>query len=328
MKAGKIAQALSERAETFCRVTFPNGRCSGHYWHVGNVAGDKGQSLAIRLSASSGRVAGKWVDFATGEYGDLIDLIQLNGGYSLPEALEEAHHFLGCSTVETPPTSPAGLSSPHLSNAQKRGRKLFKAGQSWQDSPVEAYLHERGIYRFGEALAYHPSVYYRDDDRLCKAPALLGAITDNDGRITGCARTFLDIKHHRLAAINEPKRVLGRLYSNAVRFYHRMDFTDLIVGEGLETILSLGTVLPLTALAACLTATHLSLFDPPSHIRRLWIASDNDAAGKWAASRLRERLIGSGIEIHDLIPHHNDFNDDLCLDGFHNLRRRMKTVMP
>ena len=66
---------LADRAESFCRWYFPEGRKQGNYWQVGDTSGAKGQSLAIRLQAQGGRKAGSWTDYATGEYGDLIDLL-------------------------------------------------------------------------------------------------------------------------------------------------------------------------------------------------------------------------------------------------------------
>ncbi|PHR51254.1 MAG: hypothetical protein COA47_18145 [Robiginitomaculum sp.] len=51
---------------------------------------------------------------------------------------------------------------------------------------------------------------------------------------------------------------------------------DLIVGEGLENTLSIGSALPEYDLAACLTANHLAVFVPPISARRIWIARDGD----------------------------------------------------
>ena len=42
---------LADRAESFCRQYFPEGRKQGNYWQVGDTSGAKGQSLAIRLHA-------------------------------------------------------------------------------------------------------------------------------------------------------------------------------------------------------------------------------------------------------------------------------------
>ena len=70
--AGELAHRLAQNAEAVCRHYLSNGRRSGGYWHVGDVANTPGQSLYVRLS---GARAGKWCDAATAEHGDLLDLI-------------------------------------------------------------------------------------------------------------------------------------------------------------------------------------------------------------------------------------------------------------
>ncbi|MGH7070780.1 MAG: toprim domain-containing protein, partial [Acetobacteraceae bacterium] len=50
-------------------------------------------------------------------------------------------------------------------------------------------------------------------------------------------------------------------------------------------------------------------------LRRLYVVCDNDAAGRRAAERLRERSEAAGIEVRDLVPVYGDFNLDLCRLG-------------
>lgn len=58
---------------------------------------------------------------------------------------------------------------------------------------AEAYLRQRGITAplIDVPLRYHPNCYYRDDDGAASQtwPALLVAVTDADGAITGVHRT-------------------------------------------------------------------------------------------------------------------------------------------
>jgi len=313
----KLSQDLAARAESFCRHFFPNGHKAGHYWKLGDTSGAKGQSLSVRLNDQSGRKAGNWTDYASGEFGDLIDLLHAHRGHSrLGETLNECRSFLG----ETPTRFVVGpnrtdSNSPAL-EANKRmrsARKLFAIGKPTYRTLASAYLLGRDIKRFGPALKFHPSVYVRPDEdaETEQHPALLAKITDNKGAITGVARTFLNPKTKGLADIPNPKRVLGQLYGNAIRFGKGKPKDDLIAGEGLENVLSVGTALPEFDLASCLTANHLGVFDPPESIKRLWIARDNDAAGEAADGRLRTRAKERGILCFDLVPRLNDFNDDL-----------------
>ena len=166
-----------------------------------------------------------------------------------------------------------------------------------------------------------------DPDLSQRAPALLAKITDNRGQITGCARVYLDPSTGGLAEIESPKRILGQLHGHAIRFWSGSPRSDLIVGEGLENTLSVGTALPEFDLASCLTATHLGLFIPPPGIMRIWIARDNDEAGCYASMRLRNQLESRGIACGDLVPAMGDFNDDLRAFGKDALRRSLLKAM-
>ena len=91
--AANLAHRLARNAEAVCRHYLSNGHREGRYWLVGDVANTPGRSLFVRLSGpDSGKgAAGKWTDAATGEHGDLLDLIALNRGLDrLRDALDEA----------------------------------------------------------------------------------------------------------------------------------------------------------------------------------------------------------------------------------------------
>jgi hypothetical protein len=334
VSVAEISTDLGARAESFCRAYFSEGCRQGDYWQVGDTSGAAGRSLVIRLQAQDGRKAGGWIDYATGEFGDLIDLLHAKlGSTSLKETITEAQRFLGNAPISANPAPMRTLKGVVVSNTSRMvsARKLFAAGGPVLGTLAAAYLHQRGIARFGPALRYHPRVYFRsadtDSDQPSYAPALLAKITDNQGNITGCARTYLDPNTGRIADLSSPKRILGQLHGNAVRFWSASDPVDLIVGEGLENTLSVGTALPEFNLASCLTATHLGLFIPPSGIKRIWIARDNDAAGERAARILSAKLGTVGIECRCLVPKLGDFNEDLVAFGKDTLRRTLLLAM-
>ena len=72
--ASDIAAALAANAEAVCRHYLPHGQRQGRYWIAGDIYGSRGQSLFVRLRGP-GR-PGKFVDAATGEHGDLLDIIR------------------------------------------------------------------------------------------------------------------------------------------------------------------------------------------------------------------------------------------------------------
>ena len=95
--AADLARRLAEHAEAVCRAYLSNGRRCGRYWSVGDVANSPGRSLYVRLHGppSGPGAAGHWTDAATGEHGDLLDLIRLACGLpGVREAIVEARAFL------------------------------------------------------------------------------------------------------------------------------------------------------------------------------------------------------------------------------------------
>ena len=324
--AAELAQRLSDRAEAVCRQYLSNGRRCGHYWTVGDIANNPGRSLYVRLRGpTSGKgAAGKWCDAATGERGDLVDLIRLTCGFeSLRETLDEARSFLAVPQAQphrrTPP-SPARRSPPQAA------RRLFAMGAPLVGTPGEAYLRARGITaRLDElwSLRFHPGCYYRRaDDGLRETwPALLAAITDVHGSITAVHRTWLDRDKPRKAPVADPRRSLGHQLGSGVRLGLIHDV--LTVGEGLETMLSLRSVLPKMPMIAGLSANHLAALELPSGLKRLYVARDNDAEGRRAEARLRERVEPSRLEVCPLRPAYADFNADLLRCGPSALLQRI-----
>lgn len=57
--------------ETWLRRWYPNGQLNKDYFEIGNIAGDKGQSLKVNLR---GLKRGLWYDFAANEGGDIFSL--------------------------------------------------------------------------------------------------------------------------------------------------------------------------------------------------------------------------------------------------------------
>ena len=197
-QAADLARCLARNAEAVCRHYLPNGRRRGRYWVVGDVANTAGRSLFVRLTGpDSGKgAAGKWTDAATGQHGDLLDLIALNRRLErLRDVLDEARSFLSLPRPEPPPDChrrqpPAPMGSP------ESARRLFAMAQPISGTIAEAYLRNRGITALHDApaLRFHPRCYYRPDANAPTEiwPALIAAVTDLSGDITGAHRTWLD----------------------------------------------------------------------------------------------------------------------------------------
>lgn len=332
-----IAEALRTEVEAVCRRYLSNGRRSGNYWLVGNVMNEKGASMHVRLTGpvSGPHARGKWVDEATGEYGDLLDLIKEQLGLkTVNEAVAEARAFLA---LPHPPSGRLGISNQSDSadkaeqeNRQaiiRRAEKLFKASSPIAGTLAEHYLQSRRIVLPHQpALRFHPKVYYRDNKGATgQHPALLGMISDRRGRFTGINRIWLREDGRGLADIAEPKKCQGNLYGNGVWFGRSTEI--LIAGEGMETILSLKTARPDIPMVAALTANHLAALKLPTGLKHLVIARDNDEAGQRAAEQLSERAFIEGIRCNIIVSRHDDFNTDLKVFGAAYLESRLSDIL-
>ncbi len=316
-RAADVARRLAEQAEAVCRHYLSTGRREGRYWLVGDADNTPGRSLFVRLKpGDAGKPAGKWTDAATGEHGDLLDIIARRERLTtLRDTLDEARCFLALPQAE--PIDAHRHQSPAPTGSPEAARRLFAMSKPIAGTLAETYLRERGISgaRMSTALRFHPSCWYRseDDDPADHVrdswPALIAAVTDNAGTITGAHRTWLDLGGKAKAPISTPRRAMGLLLGNGVRV--RKAYDVLAAGEGIETMLSLRCVLPILPMIAGLSANHLAALILPNGLRRLYIAQDNDPAGRHAAETLAKRAHDAGVETLPLIPALGDFNDDL-----------------
>ena len=151
---------------------------------------------------------------------------------------------------------------------------------------------------------------------------MIAAVTDLDGRITGAHRTWLQRDGSGKAPIDPPRKAMGDLLGNAVRFGEAEDV--MAAGEGIETILSLRQALPFLPMASALSAGHLAAIQFPPQLRRLYIVRDNDPAGDAARDSLVDGAIEAGIEAITLSPMLGDFNDDLVSFGLEALRAQIR----
>jgi len=312
--ASELARRLAADAEAVCRQYLSNGRREGNYWLVGDAANSAGRSLYVRLRGpeSSKGAAGKWTDAATGEYGDLLDIVRLSRNLStVVEAMDEARLFLSLPRPEPTRLPPAPRSSPEAS------RRLYAMGKPARGTLAHDYLLGRDITADVRSLPlrFHPNCYHQSGEHRPREsrPALLAAVTDLAGTITGVHRTWLNPAQATKAQLSTPRKAMGQLLGNGVRFGVACDV--LAAGEGLETMLSLRTVLPAMPMVAALSSNHLAALLLPAGLQRLYVAVDDDRAGRHAVERLRDREDLRGIELRELMPTLGDLNEDLRLRG-------------
>ncbi|MBL0965266.1 MAG: toprim domain-containing protein [Blastomonas sp.] len=330
----EIARRLGHNAEAVCRRYLSNGRREGHYWLVGNVHNEPGRSLYVRLSDQGGAraSAGKWTDAASGEHGDLLDIIAAACGHScFADTLAEARQFLSLPGAPTP-SRERRIRTRRSRGSLDAAHRLWAASRLIENSLAAAYLGSRGIVDITgcSALRYCPRCLYRpgadDSPGIGTAwPALIASVTDAKDSLTGVHRTWLDPGGTAKAPVATPRRTMGHLLGHGVRFGPTGE--TMAAGEGIETMLSLRQAIPAMPMIAALSAAHLAALEFPQGLKRLYVACDNDAAGEGAYRRLAERAMAQGIAAVALRAEHDDFNTDLMALGSEALSVRLRSLL-
>jgi hypothetical protein len=182
--AAELASRLAQDAEAVCRHYLSRGRRHGRYWLVGDARNTPGDSLYVRLwgSESGKGAAGKWTDAATGEHGDLLDIIRESCRLtSFQDTAGEAERFLGL-----PERQKQRPNTPQQHDPVEAARRLFAMSRPIRGTVAERYLRSRGIAspRDADALRFHPSCTYRPDKNALSEswPAMIAAVTDLGGK--------------------------------------------------------------------------------------------------------------------------------------------------
>ena len=325
--ASELGRRLARDAEAVCRFYLSNGRRQGRYWIVGDVRNTPGRSMFVRLTGpeSGPGAAGHWTDSATAEHGDLLDAIRESCGFIyFRDTVDEARRFLNLPRAEPGPPR-----TPVPSGSAEAARRLIAMSKPIRGTLVETYLRSRGIETVHDAgaLRFHARCYYRPDNGTATEtrPAMIAAVTDLSGAVTGAHRTWLAPDGLGKAPVDTPRRAMGNLLGHAVRFGAAGD--TLAVGEGIETMLTLRLALPAMPMAAALSASHLAAVLLPPALRRVYVARDADAAGDRALAALSGRAEAAGIEALTLSPRTGDFNDDLRAFGLGALRAALRAQL-
>lgn len=321
-----IASRLSDRAENFCRVYLGNGHRKGAYWVVGDVRGAPGRSLYVKISGPRTGLGamGRWCDAATGEHGDLLDLLALNQAHnSMAETLTEARRFL----LDMGPIKTKRCDAyRNIEQRRIAAHRLFAASIPYEGTPAQIYFATRCILlqEPEPALRFHRRCHLRlaGHSAAISWPAVIAGVTDLTGTITGVQRIFLARDGLGKAPIDDPKRALGLIHGHGVWLGQRRSDT-LIVGEGLETMLALRMLLPSIPCVATLAASHLPAFTLPDNLSRLIIAADHDEPGLRAALQLLMRAREQSLSATIWIPETKDWNTELVAYGAESLRARL-----
>jgi hypothetical protein len=185
-----------------------------------------------------------------------------------------------------------------LAGSPESARRLFAMSKPIAGTVAETYLRARGTTDLHgvDCLRFHPRRCCRSpaDASTETWPAMIAAVTDLQGHITGAHRTWLDPSGRDKAPLDTPRRAMGHLLGNAVRFGPASDV--MAAGEGIETMLSLRCVIPSMPMIAALSGCASRAILLPGALSRLHIVCDDDPAGDGAMNRLMDRAWMAAIE--------------------------------
>jgi hypothetical protein len=335
--AREISRMLAGRIDALAREMLPHGKRTGPEWRAGSVAGEAGQSLAVRLS---GAKAGVWSDFSSGEGGDALDLVAavLYRG-DIGSALTWSRRWLGLGVdgiaepSRQPAPAPRDTSEDDARRTNSARAIFFAAKAELAGTPVAHYLAARSIdlaalRRQPRSLRFHPALW--NSEARAELPAMVAAICGADGKMIAVHRTWLarDCGTWGKAPLATPKMVLGKFAGGSIRIWRGAsgkpladapDGEGVIIGEGIETCLSIALMCPDRRVLASVSLSNLAQIDLPQSIRTVTIAADNDQGNDQAARALQvaiDTFAAGGRQV--LIarsPVGSDFNDCLMAEA-------------
>ena len=319
------------------REILPAGRRVGAEWKVGSVGGEAGRSCSVRLT---GPKAGQWLDGATGEAGDALELVAavLHRG-DRRKAFAWACSWLGLSDQGAPATNRPTAVATDVRDGQAEINRTrqhalaiwLHASASLVGTPASAYLEHRGIdlRRLGRqprALRYHPGLW--NGESRSEWPALVSAISDGSGRHIATHRTWLARRDGGWgkAPLQTPKMVLGAMRGGSIRLWrgasrHPLARADageeIAIAEGIETGLSVALCCPELRVLAAVSLSGLAGVELPSQVTRVLILADHDVSdgAKRGLDRAIDTHLRAGRRVRVAMPSEpgTDWNDVLRL---------------
>jgi len=203
-----------------------------------------------------------------------------------------------------------------IERQQLIARRIWQAATPGERSPqIKRYLVARGItLPPPPALRWAARVWHSTTRRSgLQYPAMIGKIVDVDDELVALHKTYLRPDGAGKIAGIQAKEFLGPVTGAAVRLAAADPDRPLIIGEGIESTLSVMQLRGWPGWAA-LSAPGMRALQLPANVRLVLIAVDNDrnGVGQDAAREAAWRWQQEGRAVRvALPPDGQDFNDVL-----------------
>jgi len=152
MDVKELVRHLAPNATEVCRELYTEGKFESGRYTIGNIQGDKGDSMSVTLT---GQYAGKFMDYALGEGGDLLDLIMHRKNLTLVEAMDWSKKRFGIRD-NTP--------AKKVVAAEKKTYTLPKPPPKNEHKNLHEYMEKRGFKDVGE-VCFRWKIYEADGKR-------------------------------------------------------------------------------------------------------------------------------------------------------------------
>jgi hypothetical protein len=307
VEAGEVARMLDAQAERICLDLLPDGRRQGHEWVARNPTRADGRpgSFCIHIG---GAKSGVWKDFASGQKGDMLDLVAMvMFAGDKRQAFQWGLRFLGLASGDPAALQRARQAVPSAAerkaqadkedqDAREAARRIwFGAEPLLRDTPVDRYLAGRGINlaelrRQPGAIRFHPNLWHTGSER--KWPAMVTAVNRPDvpGGFAAVHRTWLEVGSDgrvRKAPVEGNKKVLGSFKGGHMAIWRGAtnrrlpDIRDdevLHITEGIEDGLSVVMGAPEARVIAAISLSNMGGVILPTECRTVMLWRQNDKA--------------------------------------------------
>jgi putative DNA primase/helicase len=270
---------------------------------------------------------GRSLNIADGIGGRL--LVKCWGGCSTAAVLAELRRLDLIGGSPPTPLTPEQIAAQKAAKARNDRRRIAWAHEIFREaSPLrrsrgDEYLLRRGVDAFSPYFASNAESVLRFSSHCYYAkgiyrPAIVAKVEHVERGHTATHRTYLSMDGSGKTTLDPPRKTVGVRDGAAIRLAAVQPGQWLVIGEGIENVLSVMTACSLPGWAATCADGLRSLVLPPE-ATHVVIAADNDAngVGPRMARQAAQRFASEGRRVKVAMPPRPDgvdkvdFNDVL-----------------